>query len=105
MDIRDETHIIHSCYVAGWDKYQCHLPVSKEHLLIYQGRQLCDDKQPSLTVCKTIETFIGTLILHIKAKVEGLIQHNNIVYEILRIFECAGPSNFRTQSSFIHYKY
>ena len=21
MDDRDETHIIHSCYVAGWEKY------------------------------------------------------------------------------------
>ena len=21
MDVRDETHIIHSCYAAGWEKY------------------------------------------------------------------------------------
>ena len=51
MDVRDETHIIHSCYVAGWEKYWCHLPVSEEHLFIYQGRQLRDDKQaPSLLI-------------------------------------------------------
>ena len=32
-------------------KYQCHLPGSEEHLLIYQGRQLCNDKQaPSVLV-------------------------------------------------------
>ena len=45
MDVRDETHIIHSCYATGWEKYQCHLPGNEEHPLIYQGRQLCDDKQ------------------------------------------------------------
>ena len=51
MAVRDETHIIHSRYAAGWEKYYCHLPVSEEHLLIYQGRQLCDDKQaPSVLV-------------------------------------------------------
>ena len=51
MDVRDETHIIDSCYVAGWEKQLCHLPGSEEHLLIYQGRQLCDDKQaPSVLV-------------------------------------------------------
>ena len=44
-DVSEETHIVHSCYGAGWEKYQCHLPRSEEHLLIYQGRQLCDDKQ------------------------------------------------------------
>ena len=21
MDVRDETHIIHSCHAAGWEKY------------------------------------------------------------------------------------
>ena len=42
MDVRDETHIIDSCYITGWEK---HLPRSKEHILIYQGKQLCDDKQ------------------------------------------------------------
>ena len=36
MDVRDETHIIHSCYAAGWEKYQCHPPGSEEHLLIFQ---------------------------------------------------------------------
>ena len=40
----DETHITHSCYAAGWEKW-CRLPGSEEHLFIYQGRQLCDDKQ------------------------------------------------------------
>ena len=45
MDVRDETHIIHSCYAAGWEKHWCHLPGSEEHLSIYQGRQVCDDKQ------------------------------------------------------------
>ena len=51
MDVRDETHIIHSCYAAGWEKCWCRLPESEEHLLIYQGRQLCDDKQaPSVLV-------------------------------------------------------
>ena len=51
MDVRDETHIIPSCYAAGLGKYQRHLPGSEEHLLIYQGRQLCDDKQaPSVLV-------------------------------------------------------
>ena len=51
MDVRDETHIIHSCYAAGWEKFKCHLPGSEEHLLIYQGRQLSDDKQaPSVLV-------------------------------------------------------
>ena len=51
MDVRDETYIIHSCYAAGWEKYQCHLPENEEHLLIYQGRQLCNDKQaPSVLV-------------------------------------------------------
>ena len=45
MDVDDEMHIIHSCYAAGWEKYQCHPPGSEEHLLIYQGMQLCDDKQ------------------------------------------------------------
>ena len=34
MDVRDETHIIHSCYAAGWEKHWCHLPASEEHLLI-----------------------------------------------------------------------
>ena len=38
MDVRDETHIIHSCYAAGWEEYYCHLSGSEEHLLIYQGR-------------------------------------------------------------------
>ena len=51
MDFRNETQIIHSCYAAGWEKYQCHLPGNEEHLLIYQGRQLCDEKQaPSVLV-------------------------------------------------------
>ena len=51
MDVRDETHIIHLCYAAGWEKYYCHLPGSEEHLSIYQGKQLCDDKQaPSILV-------------------------------------------------------
>ena len=56
MDICDETHLIRwlagkngcyaGCYAAG-----CHLPGSEEHLLIHQGRQLCDDKQaPSVLV-------------------------------------------------------
>ena len=30
MDVRDETQIIDSCYVAGWEKHQCHLPGSEE---------------------------------------------------------------------------
>ena len=51
MDVRDETHIIHSCYAVGWEKYKRHLPGGEEHLLIYQERQLCDDKQaPSVLV-------------------------------------------------------
>ena len=51
MDARDETQKIHSCYAAGWEKYWCNLPGSEEHLLICQGRQLCDDKQaPSVLV-------------------------------------------------------
>ena len=51
MDFCHETQIIHSCYAAGWEKYYCHLPGSEEHLLIYQGRQLRDDKQaPSVLV-------------------------------------------------------
>ena len=51
MDVRNETHIIHLCYAAGWEKHWCHLPASEEHLLIYQGRQLCDEKQtPSVLV-------------------------------------------------------
>ena len=45
MEVRDETHIIQSCYAAGWEKYQCYLPGSEEHLLMYQRKQLCDDKQ------------------------------------------------------------
>ena len=45
MDARDETHIIRSCYAADWEKRQCHLFGSEEHLLIYQGRQLCYDNQ------------------------------------------------------------
>ena len=44
MDVRDETYIIQSRYAAGWEK---HLPGTEEHLLIYQGRQLCDGKQAS----------------------------------------------------------
>ena len=39
MVVHDERHIIHTCYAAGWEKYQCHLRGSEEHLLIYQGRQ------------------------------------------------------------------
>ena len=51
MDVRDETYIIHACYAAGLEKYQCHLPGSEEHLLIHQGRQLYDDKKaPSVLV-------------------------------------------------------
>ena len=51
MDVRDERHIIHACYAAGWEKYWSHLPGSEEHLLIYQGRQSYDDKQaPSVLV-------------------------------------------------------
>ena len=51
MDVHDEMHIIHSCYAAGREKYQCHLPGSEEHLLIYQGMQLRNDKQaPSVLV-------------------------------------------------------
>ena len=51
MDVHHETHIIHSCYAAGWEEHQCHLPESEEHLFIYQGMQLCDDKQaPSVLV-------------------------------------------------------
>ena len=50
MDVHDEMHIIHPCYAAGWKKYQCYLPGSEEHLLIYQGRQLCDDKQAPLVL-------------------------------------------------------
>ena len=51
MDVRAETHIIHSWYATGYEKYWCHLPGSEEHLLIYQGRQLWDDKQaPSVLV-------------------------------------------------------
>ena len=51
MDVHDEMHIIHSCYAAGWEKYQCHLPGSEEHLLVYHRRQLCDEKQaPSVLV-------------------------------------------------------
>ena len=45
MDVRDGTHIIHSCYADGLEKYWLHFPGSEEHLLIYQGRQLRDDKQ------------------------------------------------------------
>ena len=45
MDICDETQINHSCYAVCWERYKCHLPGSEEHLLIYQGRQVCDDKQ------------------------------------------------------------
>ena len=51
MDVRDDTHTIHSFYAAGWEKYYCHLPGSEENFLIYQARQLCDDKQsPSVMV-------------------------------------------------------
>ena len=51
MDVRDETHIIHKCYAAGWEKYYFRLLESEEHLLIYQGTQLCNDKQaPSVLV-------------------------------------------------------
>ena len=51
LDVRDEMHTIRSCYAAGGEKHYCHLPGSEEHLLIYQGRQLCDDKQaPSVLV-------------------------------------------------------
>ena len=45
MDVRDERHIIHSRYAADWEKHQCHLLGSEEHLLIYQRRQLCNDNQ------------------------------------------------------------
>ena len=45
MDVRNETHIIHSCSAAGWEKYLCHSPGSKQHVLIHQGRQLCSDKE------------------------------------------------------------
>ena len=50
MGVRGETHIINSCFVAGWEKHQCHLSGSEKHLLIYQGRQLCDDKQAPLVL-------------------------------------------------------
>ena len=51
MDVRDETHIIESCYVAGWEKHYYHLPGSEEHHFICQGKQLCDDNQaPSVLV-------------------------------------------------------
>ena len=51
MDVRDETLIIPSCYAAGWEKHQCHLLGSEEHLLIYEGKQLCYDNQaPSVLV-------------------------------------------------------
>ena len=51
MDVRDEAHIIHSCYAAGWEKNLSNPPGSEERLLIYQGRQLCNDKQaPSVLV-------------------------------------------------------
>ena len=52
MDVRDETHIIRPCYTAGWEKYYGHLPGSEEHLLIYQRRQLCDDKQAPFSLGK-----------------------------------------------------
>ena len=51
MDVRDETHIIRSCYAAGWEKHWCHIPGSEKRRLIYQRRQLCDDKKaPSVLV-------------------------------------------------------
>ena len=51
MDVRDETHIIHSCYAADWEKHQCHLLGSEQQILIYKGRQLCYDNQaPSVLV-------------------------------------------------------
>ena len=51
MDVRNETHIIRSCYAADWEKHQCHLLVREEHLLIYQGRQLCyDNHAPTVLV-------------------------------------------------------
>ena len=50
MDVFVETHIIHSYYAAGWEKHWYHLSGSEEHLLIYQGRQLCDDKQAPLVL-------------------------------------------------------
>ena len=37
MDVRDEMHIIRSCYAAAWEKYYRHLLGSEDHLLIYQG--------------------------------------------------------------------
>ena len=42
MDVRDETH---SCYAAGWERHQCHLLGSEEHLFSYQGRKLDGDKK------------------------------------------------------------
>ena len=51
MDVHDATHMIRSCYAADWEKHQCHLLGSEEHLLIYQGRMLCYDNQaPSVLV-------------------------------------------------------
>ena len=52
MDFHEVMHTIHSCYAAGWEKYYCHLPGSEEHVLLYQGRQLCDDKQASSVLVK-----------------------------------------------------
>ena len=49
MNVSDEAHIIRSRFAAGWEKHQCHLPESEEHLLIYQGRQLYNDKQAPLS--------------------------------------------------------
>ena len=64
MDAHDEIHTI--CYAAGREKYQCHLHESEEHLLIYQGRQLCNDNQaPTVLVnARFINSKMFLKVLH-----------------------------------------
>ena len=44
MFVMTRTYFTHVMQLAG-ENISAHLPGSEEHLLIYQGRQLCDDKQ------------------------------------------------------------
>ena len=45
MDVFDETHIIHSCYAAGWENISAIFLGVKKTFEFSNGRKLCDDMQ------------------------------------------------------------
>ena len=90
---------IHSCYAADWGKHQCHLLGNVEHLLIYQGRQLCYDNQaPSVLVnfklieisfsLTTHESFVSCFHASAYAKI---LENWNLYWEHARLFIYFNP--------------